>query len=157
PIVDPMLAAYLLDPGAASYGLSALAKRLLDHSAMPLEELVGKGREQKGLAEAEVGGATRWAGEQVDLAQTPGKLRQGRVHEAGMGSLMNDRELPLARVLGDMERHGILVDVGVLRELGQKVGEECARLERQIQEIAGFPLNPLSPKQLGELLYERLG
>jgi DNA polymerase-1 len=157
PIVDPMLAAYLLDPGAASYAPTALAKRLLDHAAMPLEDLVGKGREQKGLGESDVGGATRWAGEQVDLARTLGKVLGRRVGQAGMGPLMNDVELPLAGVLGDMERAGILVDVGVLRELGQKVGEDCARLERDIQAIAGFPLNPLSPKQLGELLFERLG
>jgi DNA polymerase-1 len=157
PIVDPMLAAYLLDPGAASYGIAALAKRALDHAAIPVEEVCGKGREQKGLAEADVGPATRWAGEQADLALALGKLLVGRVRQAGMGPLMDDVELPLARVLGGMEAAGILVDVGVLRELGQNLGEECARLERKIQEIAGFPVNPLSPKQLGELLFEKLG
>src|SRR5262249_12199882 len=135
PIVDPMLAAYLLDPGAASYGVNALSKRLLHHAAPPAEGGSGKGPHEKSLAEADVAAATRFGGERVDVAQALGKLLAGRVAQAGMGSLMNEVELPLARVLGEMERHGILVDVAVLRELGQKVGEECQRLERQIQEI----------------------
>ncbi|HZW72636.1 MAG TPA: DNA polymerase, partial [Caldimonas sp.] len=71
--------------------------------------------------------------------------------------IVSPDSLPLARILGDMEIAGILVDVGVLRELGQSLGEECARLERQMQDLAGFPFNPMSPKQLGELLFERLG
>jgi len=157
PIIDPMLSAYLLDPGSGSYGLAQLAKRYLDHTAIPVEEVAGKGREAKPFYEGDVGAATRFAGEQAALAYTLGKLFAGRVQQAGMGPLMDDIELPLARVLGDMEIAGILVDVGVLRELGQSLGEECARLERQMQDLAGFPFNPMSPKQLGELLFERLG
>jgi DNA polymerase-1 len=157
PLVDSMLAAYLLDPGAANYALGPLGKRYLDHTPMPIEEVSGKGREAKPFGEGDVGAATRFAGEQADLALALGKLLGGRVRQAGMGPLMDDLELPLARILGEMEITGILVDVNVLRELGQKLGEECAALERKIQEIAGFPVNPLSPKQLGELLFERLG
>lgn len=157
PLTDVMLAAYLLDPGSANYGLGPLAKRYLDHGAMTVEEVAGKGRESKAFSEGDVGAATRFAGEQAELTVTLGKLLGGRVRQAGMGSLMDDVELPIAKILGDMEQDGILVDVGVLRELGHKVGEECNRLERHIQDIAGFPVNPLSPKQLGELLFERLG
>jgi DNA polymerase-1 len=157
PLVDPMLAAYLLDPGSAHYALGPLGKRYLDHTPVALEEVTGKGRDAKPFVEGDVGAATRYAGEQADLALTLGKLLGGRVHTANMGGLMDDLELPLARVLGDMEAAGILVDVNVLRELGQALGEECGRLEQRIQELAGFPLNPASPKQLGELLFERLG
>ena len=151
---DPMLAGYLLDPGAANYALSALAKRYLDHATMTVEEVTGKG---KTFEQGDVGAATRWAAEQVDVARALGKLLAARAHQAGMGPLLDDVELPLARVLEDMQENGITVDVGVLRELGQSIGEECARLERVIQDLAGFPVNPGSPKQLNELLFEKLG
>jgi DNA polymerase-1 len=155
--VDPMIAGYLLDPGAAAYGLGGLAKRYLEHAAAPVEEVTGKGREGKPFEQGEVAAATRFAGEQVDIARTLGKLLGARVRQAGMASLLDDVEMPLARVLEDMQEAGIRVDVAVLRELGQSIGEDCARLERQIHEIAGFPVNPGSPKQLGELLFDKLG
>jgi DNA polymerase I len=155
--VDPMIAGYLLDPGAASYGVPALARRYLDHACVPEAEVCGKGRDAKALDECEVGAATRWAAEQADVSLALGKLLGARVTQSGMGSLLADVELPLARVLQQMEEVGIAVDVEVLRELGRELGADCARLERQIQELAGYPVNPLSPKQLQELLFERLG
>jgi DNA polymerase-1 len=157
PAGDPMLAGYLLDPGAANYGLAGLAKRYLDHTCAPVEDVTGKGRDGKPFEQGDVGAATRWAAEQVDVARALGKLLAARVAQAGMGSLYDDVELPLARVLEDMQEAGITVDVSVLRELGQSIGEECARLERAIQDLAGFPVNPGSPKQLNELLFEKLG
>ncbi len=155
--IDPMIGAYLLDPGAANFTLSALAKRYLDHTAIPESEVCGKGRDSKPLEECEIAGATRWAAEQADISLALGKLLLARVTQGGMGSLLGDVEMPIARVLQEMEETGIAVDVAVLRELGREVGDECARLERQIQDLAGFPLNPLSPKQLQELLFEKLG
>jgi DNA polymerase I len=146
---DPMLGAYLLDPGAVTYDVPALARRYLDHKTVVLPK--------KSFEEIELPLATRFAAEEADIVLALGKLLRGRVEAAGMASLMDDVEMPLARVLGVMERNGIRVEVPVLKELGQKLGEECQRLERQIQEIAGFPVNPGSPKQLVELLYEKLG
>jgi DNA polymerase I len=154
---DPMIAAYLLDPGAAGYGLPAVAKRYLDHATVPLEEVCGKGRDAKAFEECDVAAATRWAAEAADVSLALGKLLAARVAQSGMGKLLDEIEMPLTRCLQRMEELGVAMDVPVLRQLGQEIGDECVRLEKQIQEIAGFPLNPLSPKQLQELLFERLG
>ncbi len=154
---DAILAAHLLDPGAGGYGIVPLAKRYLEHVAITRDEVCGKGREHRAFDQVDLAAATRYLAEAADITLALGRVLRARVEPIGMLGLLDDVELPLARVLAVMERHGIRVDVEVLRGLGQKLGEDCQRLERQIQEIAGYPLNPLSPKQLGDLLFEKLG
>ncbi|MBI4511120.1 MAG: DNA polymerase I [Deltaproteobacteria bacterium] len=154
---DPMIASYLLDPSQPSHGLDALAKTHLGHDTIKYEEACGKGKDQKTFDQVDLAMATRYAAEDADVTLALGKLLRPRVEAAGLASLMDDVEIPLGRVLATMEMSGIRLDVGKLRELGQKVGASCADLERQIQELAGIPVNVSSPKQLGELIYNRLG
>lgn len=153
---DPMIASFLLDPTAA-HGLDALAKAHLNHETIRYEDVTGRGKEQKGFDEVDVASATRYAAEDADVAFALGKRLRARVEQAGLARLMDEVETPLGRILAIMERNGIRVDTAQLRALGQKVGEQCLALEQEIQRLAGYPVNVLSPKQLGELLYERLG
>ncbi|HKA87395.1 MAG TPA: DNA polymerase I [Haliangiales bacterium] len=153
---DPMLASYVLNPGASSHGLDALARDQLDYKTVKYEDVCGRGKEQRPFDEVDLAAATRYAAEDADVTLALGKLLRSRVEAAGMTKLLDDVEMPLAFVLGEMETIGIKVDVNVLRELSQRLGEQCQRLEREIQELAGYPVNPLSPKQLSELLYEKL-
>ena len=154
---DPMLASYVLNPGAASHGLDALARDQLDYQTVKYEEVTGRGKDQHPFDEADLMAATRYAAEDADVTLALGKLLRSRVEAAGMLSLLDDVEMPLAFLLGEMETTGIKVDVNVLREQGQRIGEECLVLERKIHELAGYPVNPLSPKQVSELLYDKLG
>jgi DNA polymerase-1 len=154
---DPMIASYLLDASQPSHGLDALAKQHLNHTTIKFEEVCGKGKEQKTFDQVELAPATAYAAEDADVAFALARRLLPRVEKAGLASLMNDVEIPLGRVLGVMERHGIKLNVPYLRELGQKVGEDLGRLLTSIQELAGYPINVSSPKQLGELLFEKLG
>jgi DNA polymerase-1 len=154
---DVMLASYLLDATQTSHGLRELAKQHLSHDAVSLDALLGKGKQRKALAEVELAPCMEWAAEAADVTLALGKLLGPRLEQAGLLALHDTLELPLARVLAVMERTGIRVEAHVLRELGQRIGEDVARLERQIQDLAGFPINVSSPKQLGELLFEKLG
>src|SRR5262249_54930571 len=137
-------------------GLDALARDQLDYKTVKYEDVCGRGKEQRPFDEVDLAAATRYAAEDADVTLALGKLLRSRVEAAGMTKLLHDVEMPLAFVLGEMETIGIKVDVNVLRELSQRLGEQCQRLEREIQELAGYPVNPLSPKQLSELLYEKL-
>jgi DNA polymerase-1 len=154
---DPSLAAHLLDPSAPTNRIEPLAKQHLDHEMLQLKDLMGKGRERRGTDELDVAIASKWGAEDVDVGACLGKLFTKRLETAGMTKLLHDVEIPLARVLGLMEAAGIKIDVQLLREPAQEIGEEAHRLEQEIHRLAGYPVNPGSPKQLNELLFERLG
>lgn len=155
--VDPMIASYLLDASQPSHGLDALAKQYLNHDLLTTADVMGKGRDARRLEEVDVPAATRYGAEHADVALAMGKLLRGRLEAAKLASLNDDVELPLSRVLAIMEMTGVRVDVPVLRALGDSLGEQCGRLEREIHDLAGFPVNVGSPKQLGELLFDKLG
>jgi DNA polymerase-1 len=154
---DPMLASYLLDATAGAHEIHELATTHLSHQCVTLASVTGKGKEARALPECDVGAVTQYAAEAADATLALGKLLHGRLETSGLAKLHDELELPLSRVLATMERTGIHVLAPVLREMSQKVGEDCQRLERLIQEEAGFPINVNSPKQLGELLFEKLG
>jgi len=154
---DPMLASYLLDATQASHEIAELAHAHLSHTCVPLAQVTGKGKDTQPLPECDLAAVTTYAAEAADATLALGKLLRARLDSGGLASLHDTMELPLSRVLAVMERTGIRVEAQVLREMSQKVGEDCQRLERLIQEEAGFPINVNSPKQLGELLFEKLG
>src|SRR5262249_21869492 len=113
---DPMLASYVLNPGASSHGLDALARDQLDYKPVKYEDVCGRGKEQRPFDEVDLAAATRYAAEDADVTLALGKLLRSRVEAAGMTKLLDDVEMPLAFVLGEMETIGIKVDVNVLRE-----------------------------------------
>jgi DNA polymerase-1 len=154
---DPMIAGYLLDATTAAYDLHALAKQHLSHDAIPLHQVTGKGKEQKPLDESSLDVCMPYCAEAAELTLALGKLLRPRLEKDGLLSLHDDLELPLSRVLAVMERSGVRVDAAALRAQSAAIGEEIAGLERSIQEAAGGPINVGSPKQLGELLFDKLG
>ncbi|HJZ88127.1 MAG TPA: DNA polymerase I [Polyangia bacterium] len=153
---DPMIASYLIDPSRNAYGLDALASDFLGHEMIRYEDLCGKGRAEKPFAEIDLTAATRFAAENAEATLLLGKVLYQRVVAAGMQSLLEDVELPLARLLAVIERHGVLLDVPHLSELAHSTGADLHRLEGEIHELAGYPINVNSPKQLQELLFDKL-
>jgi DNA polymerase-1 len=153
---DTMLASFVLEPGRRSYALDQLVFERLGERVPSLTDLQGTGRSVRPLAElapAEVGAVT------VALARATLALREALAKEVealALGPLVRDVELPLVRVLADMEWRGIAVDSGRLAALSRLFADELADLERRIYADAGTDFNINSTPQLRHVLYEKL-
>lgn len=155
--VDTMLLSYVTHPESKSHGLDALASEHLNYSMIPYSEIAGSGKKQICFSEVEVEKATRYAAEDADITlQLASKL--GEDLEPGeVEDLLNNVDIPLLDVLTRMEWTGISIDDEFLAGLSAQMSEQLVVLEGQIHEIAGGPFNINSPKQLGEVLFEKMG
>lgn len=155
-LVDVGLGAYLLNPLKESYEYDELARDYLNMSMPSRTELIGK----KSIAESAFIGDGK-LGEMAMLGayalQHSWELIEKRLVEDDMKKLFDEVEMPLLYVLHDMEREGILVDRDSLRAYGDQLGERIVVLEREIYGLAGEEFNINSPKQLGTVLFEKLG
>jgi DNA polymerase I len=153
---DTMLASYLLNPVRSSHGLDSLAVEFLDHKMISYEEVAGKGKEQVNFAQVAVDKAAVYSCEDADATLLLSRLLLPRLAEAHMTSLLVDLEVPLLNILADMELHGVKLDLPLLQELSTGFAGQLAALEQQIYGQAGVEFNINSPKQLGEVLFEKL-
>jgi DNA polymerase-1 len=154
---DTMLAAYLLDSSQDDVRLEQVARDVLGLTLPGQRALLGSGRTAIAFEAVAVEDAARHAGRSAVAALAAGEVLARRLHQGGLDSLWRDLELPLARLLARVEATGIRVDVAHLRGLAERVSGELAALEQRIQELAGEPVNVGSPRQLGQLLFEKLG
>ena len=157
---DAMLAAYLLDSGRRSYSLDALSSDFIGHTMLGFQEVAGAGGGEGNdarFARVDVATATQYAGEDADVALRLNRLLAPQVDAAGMGPLYTQVELPLAQVLGRMEQHGIRLDAHMLRTQSLSFERRILELEASAQQAAGVAFNLGSPKQLAEVLFEKLG
>lgn len=153
---DAKLASYLLDP-EARHDREALAQRELGISATAFGELTKKGRGPRlGFDELPVDEATEYAAASADFALRLAERLRPRLVEAGLEKLYHDVELPLARLLLELERRGVLVDTNVLSSLGADCEAELARLEKEAHRIVGREFNVNSPRQLETILFDEL-
>ncbi|MDK1031127.1 MAG: DNA polymerase I [Planctomycetia bacterium] len=156
PMFDTMVAAYLLDPGRREYGLDVLARDMLNRKTTPISELIGKGKEQRSMAEVPIQKVTEYAVEDAAVAyQLRGTLER-QLDEAGLRDLTTHVEMPLVPVLAEMERTGVSIDTAVLERISGELGEQLVRLAGEIHESAGRQFNIDSPKQLAAVLFEEL-
>lgn len=154
---DTMVASYLLDAGERNHNLDDLAKRYLNHTTIKISELIGKGKQQKRMDEVPVADVATYAAEDADVPLRLRPILASRLKEMGLVELNRDVEVPLIGVLAEMEFNGVRVDPDRLAELSGRYGERLAELEREIEELAGHPLNIASPKQLAQVLFQELG
>jgi DNA polymerase-1 len=157
PLYDTMLASYLANPAAKSHGMDSLAAELLDYRTISYSEVAGSGKKQVGFEEVDVERATVYAGEDADITLRLYEKLRPMVAEQQQEKLFNEVEMPLLEVLVDMEQAGIRIDPDFLGSLSAEMEKKLAVLEQQIHELAGGAFNIGSPKQLGEVLFERLG
>ena len=137
--------------------LDQLAERYLGYSPIPLASLVGgDGKDQLPLLQVDPQRLADYAAEAADVALRLQAALAAELADAEYEGVCNEIESPLIGVLVDMERAGVTVDVDVLREYADQLGAEIAGLERSIYEAAGGEFNLNSPKQLGEILFDRL-
>ena len=153
---DTMLASYLLNPGRSSHGLDSLAAQFLDHKMISFHEVTAGGKEQLNFSQVPVAQASFYSCEDADATFLLSRLFLPRVEEGGMASLLFDLETPLVPVIAEMELAGVLLDLPLLAELSAGLGGQLLDLERDIYAKAPEPFNINSPKQLGEMLFERL-
>lgn len=153
---DTMLASYLLNPARTSQGLDSLSVEFLDHRMISYAEVTGKGKEQKNFAQVEVEKASVYSCEDADATWLLHKLFLPRLAESGMERLFFELEMPLVKILAEMELYGVKLDLPLLQRLSDGFGGRLADLERGIFALAGGEFNVNSPKQLGEVLFERL-
>jgi len=153
---DTMLASYLLQPGERSHGLEALSRRHLGYQPIMITELIGKGRDEKSMDQVSVEQASIYACEDADLAYRLSLKLMPPLAEQKLLPLLREVELPLLSVLAEMEWNGIRVDVERLRSIGEEFQTELDALKREIFQEAGTEFNVNSPKQLSDVLFEKL-
>ena len=161
-LFDTMLMSYLLHPGKTSHGLDALALEFLAYKMTSYEEVAGKGKKQIPFAHVPIDVATQYAAEDADITLQICEIMEPLLDEAELRGLHDDMELPLTEVLAVMELTGVCIDSDILNEMSVQFDEELKDLQDEInkaaeQEEEDGDLNPNSPKQLREVLFDRLG
>lgn len=155
---DTMLESYVLDSTATRHDMDSLSLKYLGHSTIRFEDIAGKGAKQLTFDQIALEQAGPYAAEDADVTLRLHQNLWDRLEkEPGLASVLRDIEIPLVPVLARIERNGALVDANLLGRHSQELGEKLVALERQAFEVAGEEFNLGSPKQLGAILYEKLG
>ena len=152
PCFDTMVASYLLAPDRNRHGLDACAQSWLGRTTTPFSEVAP----DEMFDRVDVATATRYSGEDAEVAVHLHEHLAPRLDEAGLTALMREIEMPLVAVLGDMEGAGVRIDREVLAVLSRELIRGLQRLETEIYQTAGIAFNINSPKQLGDVLFNRL-
>jgi DNA polymerase-1 len=163
PVDDTMIISFDLDAGRAEHGIGGghgmdeLSRRHLDHTPLSFKEICGTGKKQISFAEAPIDRATEYAAEDADVTWRLHKHLKPRLSHEGGSRIYERVDRPLIPVVAAMEREGIKVDRPQLARLSEEFAVEIARLEGEIHELAGQEFTVGSPKQLGEILFDKLG
>tara|TARA_R110002050_G_scaffold82286_5_gene176263 strand:- start:39560 stop:42502 length:2943 start_codon:yes stop_codon:yes gene_type:complete len=153
---DTMLLSYVLDAGRGGHGMDALAERWLGHTTISYKDVAGSGKSSIPFAEVMIDKATAYAAEDADVTLRLWHVLKPRLVAEGMAAVYERLERPLAPVLMRMEERGIRVDRQILSRLSGELAQGAAALEAEIQELAGENFNVGSPKQLGEILFDKM-
>ncbi len=157
PIDDTMLISYALNAGLHQHGMDALSDRYLDHQPIPIKDLLGSGKSQITFDKVPLDKATAYAAEDADITLRLWKVLKPQLHAKKVTTVYETLERPLSPVLAQMEMHGIKVDRDTLSRMSNAFAQKMAGLEAEIHELAGENFNVGSPKQLGEILFDKMG
>jgi DNA polymerase I len=155
-LFDTMLAHYLINPDMR-HNMDVLSESYLGYSPKPIESLIGKkGKGQKTMRDVALDDIKEYAAEDADVTLQLKEVFAPQLDAAGTRKLFDEIETPLVQVLASMEMEGINLDVAFLKSLSQEMAEDIKVLEAKIYEAAGEKFNLASPKQLGEILFDKL-
>ncbi|WP_407925241.1 DNA polymerase I [Paragemmobacter aquarius] len=157
PIDDTMLMSYAMHAGIHNHGMDALSEAYLGHVPIPIKSLLGTGKAQVTFDRVPVDQATRYAAEDADVTLRLWLRFKPMLHKARVTTVYETLERPLVPVLAEMEMAGIMVDRDTLSRMSNAFAQKMAGLEAEIHELAGGSFNVGSPKQLGEILFDRMG
>ena len=155
---DTMLASYVLNSVATRHGMDDVARVYLSHLTTTFEQVAGKGAKQKTFNQIEIETAAHYAAEDAHVTYRLYEVLDRKLKELPeLSSILHNIEVPVASVLTRMEENGIALDLKFLDQLSISFSETIQDLENQIIEIAGESFNVSSPKQVGEVLFEKMG
>ncbi|GJD50216.1 DNA polymerase I [Methylobacterium crusticola] len=157
PFDDTMLISYVLDAGKGSHGMDELARRHLGHQPITFSDVAGSGRQKVTFDRVALDKATAYAAEDADVTLRLWRLMKPRLAAERRATVYETLERPLVPVLARMEREGVKVDRGMLSRLSGDFAQSLARLEEEIQETAGERFSVSSPKQIGDILFGKMG
>ena len=153
---DTMVAAYLLNPARHSFDLPDIVYDHSGHQILSLKELLGSGTKAISFREAELEKIKGYACQRVDAITALSPSLMDQIAAEGFSSLLQDLEMPLTTVLAAMERHGVLVDAGLLHTMSVELEQILSLSENKIYQLAGERFNINSPKQLQAILFDKL-
>jgi len=156
PIDDTMLMSYAMHAGLHGHGMDALSDRYLGHEPIPIKSLLGSGKTQITFDRVPVDEAVKYAAEDADITLRLAQLFKPQLHQARVTTVYETLERPLVPVLAEMERTGIKVDRDTLSRMSNAFAQKMAALEAEIHDLAGETFNVGSPKQLGEILFDKM-
>jgi DNA polymerase-1 len=156
PIDDTMLMSYVLDAGKGGHGMDELSERWLGHKPISFGEVAGTGKTRVSFDHVAIDKASEYAAEDADVTLRLWRVLKPRLPAESMTTVYETLERPLAEVLARMERRGISIDRQVLSRLSGEFAQKQGALEDEISKLAGGPLNPGSPKQLGDILFGQM-
>jgi DNA polymerase-1 len=156
PIDDTMLMSYVLEGGLHGHGMDELSQLHLSHTPIAFSEVTGKGKDKIGFDCVPVAEATKYSAEDADVTLRLAMLLKPRLTTIGKRNVYESLERPLVMVLADMERAGVMIDPELLRKLSNDFAKQQVTLEKDIHKLAGQEFNIGSPKQLGEILFDKM-
>ena len=155
---DTMVASYCLDAERRGHSLDVMAKDFLDYDTIPISSLIGKGRNQLTFDMVDTTAASEYAAEDADITFRLYEYLKPRLKaQPAINKLFQQVEMPLVSVLAEMEYAGVSLDVKLLKKMSHELTEVVDTLKDEIYELAGGVFNIDSPKQLAEILFDRLG
>ncbi len=155
PMFDTMLAHYLIDP-ETKHKMDSLAETMLNYTPIAIEELIGTGKNQKNMRDIDVDIVTEYAAEDADITLQLKQLLAPQVEENNFSKLLHEVEEPLSLVLADMEYNGVKIDCDVLDTMSRELNELSVAAQQKVFDLAGQEFNLSSPKQLGEVLFDKM-
>jgi DNA polymerase-1 len=157
PLDDTMLLSYVLDAGRTDHGMDVLSEKHLGHKSIPFGEVAGSGRTFIGFARVAIDKAAEYSAEDADVTLRLWRVLKPRLPAEHMTNVYETLERPMIEVLAKMEQRGITIDRAILSKLSREFAQDMARLEATIHELAGETFNLGSPKQLGDILFGKMG
>ncbi|MGC8857321.1 MAG: DNA polymerase I, partial [Anaerolineae bacterium] len=156
-VFDTMLAEFLVDPDSRNLGLKNLARARLGEEMTPIEELIGRGKNQRSMAEIPVETVAAYAAADAETTLRLMPILRAELERVNGLKLLNEIEMPLVPVLAEIEMTGILLDLPFFREMSSELSRRMAEIETQVFALVGIPFNINSPQQLSDILFKRLG
>ena len=156
-IDDTLLMSYVLDAGRSAHGMDPLSEQWLGHTPISYGEVAGTGKNQVCFDQVAIARATEYAAEDADVTLRLWQVLKPRLIAERMMSVYETLERPMVSVLARMEQRGITVDRPTLSRLSGEFAQVAGRLEAEIRDMAGEPVNPGSPKQLGDIIFGKMG
>ncbi len=157
PIDDTMLMSYAMHGGMHGHGMDTLSERYLGHTPIPIKPLLGSGKSAITFDKVPIDKAVDYAAEDADITLRLWQSFKPQLHRSRVTTVYETLERPLVPVLAQMERNGIKVDRDTLSRMSNAFAQKMAALESEIHALAGETFNVGSPKQLGEILFDKMG